>query len=103
MDLELNDKVAVVTGGSKGIGLAVTELLVEEGARVVVGARATGAMPAIDGVTALEVDLARPGGPEQLVDHALAEHGRIDILVNNVGGVHPRLDGFASITDADFE
>jgi NAD(P)-dependent dehydrogenase (short-subunit alcohol dehydrogenase family) len=42
----------------------------------------------------LEVDLGRPGGPEQLVTEAVELHGQIDVLVNNVGAVWPRLEGF---------
>ena len=44
-----------------------------------------------------------PEGPARLVGHAVERHGRIDVLVNNVGGVHLRLDGFLRLTDADFE
>ena len=86
MDLELGGRVAVVTGASKGIGLAVVRTLAAEGAAVVAGARSVDALADLDGVTAVEVDLARPGGPEQLVGHAVERHGRIDVLVNNVGG-----------------
>jgi NAD(P)-dependent dehydrogenase (short-subunit alcohol dehydrogenase family) len=103
MDLELEGKVAVVTGASKGIGLAVTRTLAEEGARVVAGARTVDSLAGIDGVSAHAVDLASPGGPEELVAAAVAEHGRVDVLVNNVGAVHLRLDGFLATTDADFE
>jgi NAD(P)-dependent dehydrogenase (short-subunit alcohol dehydrogenase family) len=103
MDLELGGKVAVVTGASKGIGLAVVRTLAAEGALVVGGARTAGALAAIDGVTAVEVDLGGADGPAQLVGRAVAEHGRIDVLVNNVGAVRPRLDGFLAITDADLE
>jgi NAD(P)-dependent dehydrogenase (short-subunit alcohol dehydrogenase family) len=103
MDLELDGKVAVVTGASKGIGLAVVRALAAEGARVVAGARSTGTLDDLDGVTGFAVDLVDPEGPGRLVAHALDLHGRLDVLVNNVGGVHPRLDGFMSITDADFE
>jgi len=103
MDLELSGKVAVVTGASKGIGLAVVRVLADEGARVVAGARTVDTLAGLDGVTALEVDLVRPGGPEALVAHALERHGQVDVLVNNVGSVHLRLDGFLSTTDADFE
>ena len=103
MDLELRDKVAVVTGASKGIGLAVVRQLAEEGALVVAGARSTETLDGLDRVTAYAVDLVDPDGPGRLVAHAIDLHGRVDVLVNNVGGVHPRVDGFLSITDADFE
>ena len=103
MDLELSDKVAVVTGGSKGIGLAVVQTLAAEGTLIVAGARTIDALQGIAGVTPVEVDLVEPGGSERLVNEAVERHGRVDILVNNVGAVKPRLDGFLQITDADFE
>jgi NAD(P)-dependent dehydrogenase (short-subunit alcohol dehydrogenase family) len=103
MDLELVDKVAVVTGASKGIGLAVTRMLVQEGARVVAGARGTKALEGLERVTAVEVDLATPGAPARLVERAMAEHGRVDVLVNNVGGVRVRLGGFLGTSDEEFE
>ena len=100
MELGLQDRVAVVTGASRGIGLAVVQALAAEGAQVVAGARTT--TPALDalvdggGVRAVAVDLADPQGPTALV----AEAGdRVDILVNNVGAAPPRLDGFLAITD----
>src|SRR4051794_18532936 len=103
MDLELADRVAVVTGASKGIGLAVARELAAEGAHVVAGARTVTALEGVDRVTPFAVDLTDPDGPRRLVDHALERHGRVDVLVNNVGGVHVRLDGFLSTTDADFQ
>src|SRR5262245_20292177 len=103
MDLGLAGKVAVVTGASKGIGLAVTRLLAAEGAAVVAGARTVESLDGLDGVSAFAVDLGRPGGPEDLVGHALDGHGRVDVLVNNVGRVQLRLEGFLATTDADFE
>jgi NAD(P)-dependent dehydrogenase (short-subunit alcohol dehydrogenase family) len=103
MDLGLAGKVAVVTGASKGIGLAVTRALVAEGAKVAAGARSAGALAELDGVHPVPVDLTTPDGPARLVDEAVATFGGIDILVNNVGAVHPRLDGFLSVTDADWE
>ena len=51
----------------------------------------------------MAVDLAEPSGPDQLVGRAIADHGRIDVLVNNVGAVKLRLDGFLALDDADFE
>jgi NAD(P)-dependent dehydrogenase (short-subunit alcohol dehydrogenase family) len=103
MDLELVGKVAVVTGASKGIGLAVVRELADEGARVVAGARAAGALAGLDGVTAVEVDLTTPGGPARLVTEAIERHGRVDVLVNNVGAVRIRVDGFLGTNDAEFE
>lgn len=100
MELGLQGKVAVVTGASKGIGLAVTRRFVEEGARVIAGSRTISAELAglVDAgaVDAVTVDLAEPGGPARLI---AAAGDRLDILVNNVGFAAPRLDGFLAITD----
>jgi len=103
MDLELADKVAVVTGASKGIGLAVAQELAGEGALVVAGARNVAPLEGIGNVTPFAVDLTDPEGPGRLVGEALERHGRIDVLVNNVGGVQLRLEGFLSTSDADFQ
>ena len=103
MDLGLRDKVAVVTGASKGIGLAVTRTLAAEGATVVAGSRGVETLSGLQGVTPVAVDLVDPDGPARLIAAAVERFGRVDVLVNNVGGVHPRLDGFLSLTDADFE
>jgi NAD(P)-dependent dehydrogenase (short-subunit alcohol dehydrogenase family) len=103
MDLELAGKTAVVTGASKGIGLAVARELAAEGALVVAGARSVGPLEEIEGVTPFAVDLVDPDGPGRLVDHAVQRHGRLDVLVNNVGGVQLRLDGFLSTSDEDFQ
>jgi NAD(P)-dependent dehydrogenase (short-subunit alcohol dehydrogenase family) len=100
MNLGLDGKVAVVTGASKGIGLAVTRALADEGALVVAGARTA---VNVEGVTAVAVDLAAPDGPGQLVRRAIDEHGRVDVLVNNVGAVRLRLDGFLGTSDDEFE
>lgn len=103
MDLGLRDRVAVVTGASKGIGLAVTRALADEGACVVAGARTIEALDGIDRVTGVAVDLVEEHAPDRLVRRALDLYGRMDILVNNVGGVTLRLDGFLATTDADFD
>jgi NAD(P)-dependent dehydrogenase (short-subunit alcohol dehydrogenase family) len=103
MDLELSGKVAVVTGASKGIGLAITRALVDEGALVVAGARSTGSLEGIEGVIAVPVDLAGPSGPALLIAQALDAHGRLDVLVNNVGAVRIRSEGFLGTSDEEFE
>ena len=102
MDLGLTGKRALVTGASKGIGLAITSALVAEGAHVVAGSRSVSdeLRQLIDGgeVRQVGVDLSTAEGPPQLVASAL-EDGPLDVLVNNVGAVTPRLDGFLSVTD----
>ena len=103
MDLELAGKVAVVTGASKGIGLAAVRGLLDEGARVVAGARTTDSLEDLAGVTPVAVDLAAPDGPALLVKNAIEKHGRIDVLVNNVGAVRLRLEGFLGTSDEEFE
>jgi NAD(P)-dependent dehydrogenase (short-subunit alcohol dehydrogenase family) len=103
MDLHLSDKVAVVTGANKGIGLAITEALVAEGAYVVAGSLSTENLDGLDRVTAVRVDLLAEDGPALLVQRAIEEHGRIDVLVNNVGAVRIRVDGFLATSDEEFE
>jgi NAD(P)-dependent dehydrogenase (short-subunit alcohol dehydrogenase family) len=103
MDLELNDKVAVVTGASKGIGLAIARGLADEGAAVVAGARTIDSLGGLDRIIPVAVNLAEPAGPARLVDAAVERFGRIDILVNNVGAAHARTGGFLSVTDDDFD
>lgn len=106
MDLHLSGKVAVVTGASKGIGLAVTRAFADEGVRVVAGAReitdGLSELAAGSQVRPVSVDLSTPEGPARLVDEAVATFGGLDILVNNVGAVVPRPGGFLSFTDDDW-
>ncbi len=103
MDLELTGKIAVVTGAGKGIGLATTRALVAEGAHVVAGSRTIENLDNLDHVTPVAVDLATADGPARLVRRALDDHGRIDVLVNNVGAVRLRLEGFLDTDDDEFE
>jgi NAD(P)-dependent dehydrogenase (short-subunit alcohol dehydrogenase family) len=102
MDLNLAGKVAVVTGAGKGIGMAATRALADEGARVVAGSRTTGTLDGLKGVTPVAVDLTATDGPAQLIRRATEEHGRIDVLVNNVGAVRMRTEGFLGTSDEDF-
>jgi NAD(P)-dependent dehydrogenase (short-subunit alcohol dehydrogenase family) len=103
MDLHLADRVAIVTGANKGIGLAITNALVSEGAYVVAGSLSTENLDVLDRVTAVPVDLLDATGPALLVQKAIDVHGRLDVLVNNVGAVRIRVDGFLATPDDEFE
>ncbi|MEU9619449.1 MULTISPECIES: oxidoreductase [unclassified Streptomyces] len=106
MDLHLEGKVAVVTGAGRGIGLAVTQALADEGACVVAASRTLteplSELVAAQEVHFVKVDLAGPDGSEEPVEEAVARFGGLDILVNNVGAVRPRTGGFASLGDDDW-
>ena len=92
MDLKLSGRVAVVTGASKGIGLAVTRSLLAEGAKVVAVSRKS--TPDLDGLAGpnllhVSADLMDPQAPGQVVARAVEHFGGLDILVNNAGGPPP--------------
>ncbi|MEW2423762.1 SDR family NAD(P)-dependent oxidoreductase [Streptomyces nigra] len=103
MSSELNGRTAVVTGASKGIGLAIVEALVQAGAHVVAGSRTTSerlkTLAEEGSVTWLPVDLAEPEAAGELV---AAAGGRVDVLVNNVGTAPARTGGFLSVTDEEW-
>src|SRR4051812_47012623 len=93
MELGLKGKAALVTGSSRGIGRAIAEALLEEGARVCLCARGEEALRETESqlrargvVTAIAADVATEAGGQAAVAHALKTYGRIDLLVNNVGG-----------------
>jgi 3-oxoacyl-[acyl-carrier protein] reductase len=102
----LDGKAAIVTGSARGIGRATAELLAEQGARVLIndldGDVAEQAGSEIAGDTAVfGGDLTQPGVPDQLVQKAVDEFGRLDIVVNNAGYTW---DGVAhKMTDEQFQ
>lgn len=104
--MHLTDKIAVVTGASRGIGLAISQALVAEGAYVIAGARHNSpelqALEAAGSATFIAADLASVRGPQALVA-AAAQRGGVDILVNNAGAVVPHLGGFLTVTDEDWD
>ena len=97
MKLGLEDKVCVVTGSTGGIGLAAAEQLREEGATVVTSGR----RPEGVGDLHVAVDLTLPGAAAELIGAAIAAFGRVDCLVNNVGGTDIRK--FEELTDDDWQ
>ena len=98
--MNLNDKVAVITGAAQGIGRAIAETLAQRGAHVVVAdlqvekAEATAKEIAADTgrrAIAVQVDVADNASAKAMIDRAVAEFGRIDILVNNAGTTRDNL------------
>jgi 3-oxoacyl-[acyl-carrier protein] reductase len=110
MDLGIKDRVALVTGGSNGLGKAVARALARERARVVIAARTesrlreaaeeirreTGAQ-----ISAVQADLTRPESLRHLIDETVSRWGRLDICVANVPG--PPLGGYDATTPEHFE
>ena len=96
MNLELTDKVAIITGSSRGLGLASARALAAEGCRVCVSARgaerlaeAAAELQAVarqpDHILAVQGDLTTEAGVQALIDRTVATFGGVDILVNNLG------------------
>ena len=84
LSIDLTGHVVLVTGGSRGIGRGITESFVFAGATVVTCARSE-AEP-FPGTTHRICDVRDPESVQALVDGVVAEHGRLDVLVNNAGG-----------------
>ena len=112
MDLQLAGKVAIVTGGSRGLGYAAAQALVAEGANLLICARGEGALKdAANGlqsmaasgarVASVAADVSTESGASTVIDAAIKEFGRIDVVVNNVGlGKGADIE---ATTDADWQ
>ena len=105
-------RVAIVTGGAKpdSIGFAVVQGLLAEGCEVVVADLYTEGFGALKNCLCIRTDVADPGSVEEMVRKAAAQHGRIDILVNCVGGswgiteqdlTAPPRQGFLGLTNCE--
>ena len=112
MDLQLNDKVAIVTGSSRGIGLAISHALVAEGCRVTLCARTesrlheaaaeVGRMAgSADRVLAVPADVSTEAGADQVVARTLEAFGGIDVVVNNVSTAGGK--GLLDTSDAEWQ
>jgi 3-oxoacyl-[acyl-carrier protein] reductase len=105
MDLGLTGRRAIVTGGSKGIGFAVAQELLAEGARVAICSRNAEELEAArtalgDDVFARPTDVTDPDEVAAFTEEAAAALGGVDILVNNAGGAHPGT--FESLSEEDW-
>lgn len=94
MDSKLKNKVAVVTGSSKGIGAGIAGAYVQEGAKVVVNyaTNETSAKKVVDNIRqqggtaiAVQADVSKPADVERLFEEAISAFGKVDVLVNNAG------------------
>lgn len=106
MDLNLKDKVVVVTGASRGIGRAIAETLAAEGARLVLAARSGEQLQEVADACTTETlvvatDLREADAPQKLIEAAIARFGRIDALVNNAGAT--KRGDFLKLSEADWE
>ena len=84
----LAGKVVVVTGASRGLGKAIAQAFAAEGAQLVLGARTMSELEAVArelGALAVQTDVREPSELYALVDAAVAEFGRLDVMVNNAG------------------
>ncbi len=111
MDLNLHEKVVLITGSSRGIGLATARAFAAEGCRLMLSARSADALGdaesilRADGATVASqtADVTRPDDAARLAQATVTAFGGIDILVNNVGGPGGRGRTIADSTDADWQ
>ncbi|MDN6731530.1 MAG: glucose 1-dehydrogenase [Atopostipes suicloacalis] len=106
--MRLEDKVAVVTGGASGMGKAIVELFVKEGAKVVnADFNLEGAQEVVAALNkeypgsavAIKTDVSKQADNDAMIDKAVEEFGKIDILVNNAG----IMDGFQPVSRTEVE
>jgi len=109
MDLHLKDRVAIITGASRGIGRAIAESLANEGCKLVLCARGKEMLDKTCqeisakgiSVVGIPLDITQPDAGEQLVSLAMKEFGRIDVFIGSAGG--NRRGNFADTTDQDWQ
>jgi len=101
MDLNLTDLRVLITGASRGIGLAIVRAFTAEGASVVASARKNTSELEATGAQFFPADLSTVDGPRELLDAVLATDSRLDVLVNNAGGGTGRPEDLADVVGGD--
>lgn len=99
---ELSGKIALVTGGTKGTGKAIAQRLLRAGATVIIAARHAPEEQS-DDPRFISADLSKVSGTQSVVKEVLSKYGRLDILVNNLGGSETKAGGFAVLSDEEWE
>lgn len=102
VNYELEGKIALVTGGTKGLGKAIAERLQKAGATVIITAR-NAPEKENSKLHFIASDLSTAAGSQKVISEVLATYGKVDILVNNLGSSVTPAGGFAVLTDADWE
>lgn len=105
MDLQLTNRVAIITGASRGIGRSIAQRLSTEGMHLVVAARSRElldevATSCVSDVLPVAIDLRDEDAPQRLIDIATDHFGRIDVLVNNAGAT--KRGDFLELTESDW-
>ncbi len=98
---ELKGKTALVTGGTKGAGRSIAERLLAAGATVIITARNPPEEKNSD-LYFIAADLSKPEGTQIVVEEVLDKFGKLDILINNMGGSETKGGGFAVLTDEEW-
>jgi 3-oxoacyl-[acyl-carrier protein] reductase len=105
MDLQLSNKVAIITGASRGIGKAIAETLASEGMKLVLVARSNDQLGALAKALPNEslvqaIDLRQPDSAHQIITATIEKFGKLDLLVNNAGAT--RRGDFLRLTDEEW-
>lgn len=98
---ELSGKIALVTGGTKGLGKAIADRLVMAGAKVVITAR--NKPEGNENMHFIAADLSTATGTEKVIKEVLSKFGQLDILINSMGSSDTPAGGFAALTDENWE
>lgn len=108
--MKLKDKVAIITGGSKGIGYGIAEEYLKEGAKITIcsrneeeGRKAQEKLSNLGEVLYIQTDVSSIGENQKLVDETVEKYGKLDIFVANAGINDPKKTHYLDITEEQYE